>query len=365
MLVAALLFGLVHTVADQPSQWVSSAICRIFQGQHCSKPGGGTTAASNTPPATPASSPTTKAGYQKQLCQQLQLDCKHWHPSQGLSCNDSRFQEGYAYYQHEYDRHPELQWAGMAKLAGGTVYGGAQDLHVLRGMSKDERLRWLGSAAGGMPKPLVDAIANAGSGELKYYEGQLATIQRNILLDLGWQHAAYDDGGIQKMRQLYKNNQINADQLSTWEDIASKDPERVKRGNKALVLREQYTIAQPNWSQMENHNGLLGKAVTYMIGVAAESPVPGGKPFRDVVTPKVKLPGGIVLKSPLPTGNIATFNSRWQWITQDMLPQYNKDLDDYPQATKRSIDKPLSDRAKYFRTVPPGLAKYNPKDGLC
>lgn len=50
---------------------------------------------------------------------------------------------GYGYYQRIYDRHPEVRWAGLAKLAGDTVYGGMQDIHVLRGMTKNERLRWL------------------------------------------------------------------------------------------------------------------------------------------------------------------------------------------------------------------------------
>src|SRR5262249_30283974 len=52
------------------------------------------------------------------------IDPSMWDPSKGLKANDAIVQAVYAYYQHLWDGNHDLQWAGMAKLAGATVYGG-------------------------------------------------------------------------------------------------------------------------------------------------------------------------------------------------------------------------------------------------
>src|SRR5206468_4333595 len=124
-------------------------------------------------------------------------------------------------------------------------------------------------------------------------------MQKQIFVDLGWQHAAYDKGGIDAMRRLFAGRQLTRDMLEAWEDIASGDPERIRRGNKALLLREQKTVLQDDYDQMKGHGGGTGLAVTYLLGVTSQSPVPGGKPFRAVVKDvHVDLPDRI----PVPIG---------------------------------------------------------------
>jgi hypothetical protein len=60
--------------------------------------------------------------------------------------------------------------------------------------------------------------------------------------------------------------------------------------------------------------------------------------------------------------NIADLDSRWDWITGDMLPRYQRLLEEQPDLIGREIDRPLLERAQDYRLVPIG---YNPQDGVC
>ncbi|MGP3971889.1 DUF2515 family protein [Streptomyces sp. 6N223] len=330
--------------------------------------------------------PANKEEYFQQLCRQLGIDSAAWDTSKGLSYNDDRIGRVYEYYADLFLRHPELQWAGMAKLAGGLVYAGMQDLHVLRRLNSDERLRWIAATMPGMPPGMANALANASEEELEYYEDTFVDMQKQIFVDMGWQHAAYDRGGIAEMRRLAAAGQLSSEQLAAWEDIASGDPERIKEGNAALLRREQEIILQDDYDAMQDRP--LGQAVTYMLGAISESPVPGGKPFRDVVNdvevdlpdeiripvglmPVPGLPGlgeieidtpdGIEFDSPLPTGNIADFDTRWQWISQDMLPRYQYLLEHDMEGLRDEVSRPLDERASDYRLIP---LPYDPNDGV-
>ncbi|MGP3966821.1 DUF2515 family protein [Streptomyces sp. 6N223] len=316
-----------------------------------------------------------------ELCRQLGIDPAAWDTGKGLSHNDDRIRRVYEYYADLFLRHPELQWAGMAKLAGSLVYAGMQDLHVLRGLTGDERLKFLAEAAPGMPPGMALALANAGEAELEYYEDTFVDMQKQIFMDLGWQHAAYDRGGIDEMRRLAAEGRLPADQLTAWENIASGDPARIQEGNVALLRREQETILQDDYDEMQRRP--LGDAVTYMLGATSESPVSGGRPFREVVNdvhvdlpdqvrvPVPALPGSggididtpdeIRFDSPLPTGNIADFDSRWQWIQDDMLPAYQGQLANDMEGLREDVSRPLSERASDYRLIP---LPYDPDDGV-
>lgn len=359
VVIGALTYLLGGTTLTQP---VRTALCQILHQQNCGRTAG--PGANGNGPTGPTRRPLTKADYEQQLCRQLQLDCADWDTTRGVSCNDSRIQAGYGYYQRIYDRHPEVRWAGLAKLAGDTVYGGMQDIHVLRGMTKNERLRWLAKYGTHLPKWVIDQLANLSGEELDFYETKLAAMQKNILTDLGWQLAAYDKGGLPEMRRLAQAGQLDGKMLAAWADIASGDPKRIQRGNLRLTDREQRFVLQPYYDKMLRHPG--GKAVTYLFSLTAGSPVPGAQPFGKYAA-KYKLPGGIVIHDPLPipNGNVANVNDRWDWLTKEILPKYNEDLKKDPQAIKNLIDAPLTGQARKFRILPNQYVPYNPKDGVC
>jgi hypothetical protein len=103
----------------------------------------------------------------------------------------------YAFYQHLWDGDHDLQWAGMAKLAGAPVYGGLEDLQVLSQLPRDQLV---GLAEAG--SPLAGFLVQCGTGEARWYEAQFLQMQKNIYQDLGWQHDAYEHGGIDAIRSL-------------------------------------------------------------------------------------------------------------------------------------------------------------------
>ncbi|RAY12624.1 hypothetical protein DPM19_23800 [Actinomadura craniellae] len=312
------------------------------------------------------------------LCRELGLHCDDWDTSRGLSCNDHNVVTVYEYYSDLYMRHPELQWAGMAALAGGHVYGGMQDMHVLRKASRDVREQILRRHFPQMPAVLLDALVGATEAEFEFFEDKFVSMHKQIFRDLGWQHMAYDRGGIQEMRRLAAAGQLPRAELDAWEDIASGDPERIANGNEALLYREQKIILQDDYDEMKGHHGLVGLAMTYMMGQTTESPIPGGKPFREVVNEvgTINLPdeicltpwgpcqslGDITVRAPFATGNIATFDSRWKWITEDMLPRYQYLLEHEPDRIREEIGRPPHELADESRLIPIG---YDPEDGVC
>ena len=150
------------------------------------------------------------------------------------------------------------------------------------------------------------------------------------------------------------NGQLTANELKTWENINSGDPARVKTGNEALLRREQQNVLEPFYDQIRERGplGVTGKAMSVALSVLAESPVPGGKPFRDVVKYDVYLDipfvgGKYDVKVATVPGDITKFDDRWNWIKNDMLPRYQNLLATDPKGTKDLIvNTSLQDLAK-------------------
>src|SRR5262245_49952127 len=63
------------------------------------------------------------------------IDPSKWDPSDGFKDNQENCKKVYALYAQWYLDHPELKWAGMATLAGGSVYAGLLKL-------QDEKPSW-------------------------------------------------------------------------------------------------------------------------------------------------------------------------------------------------------------------------------
>lgn len=278
------------------------------------------------------------------------IDPATWDPSKGLKANDATVQAVYAYYQHLWDGNHDLQWAGMAKLAGAPVYGGLMDLYTAGQMERDP---WehiggdilaggigfflggpLGAAAG------VSAHEGAlalGTAEANHIQDQFLLMQKSIFMDMGWQHAAYQHGGIDAITALHDedsgnlSNGMDNSTYAAWLQINSGDPASIAQGNKTLLLREQFTVLQPMYDNLNKSLG--GKAFGIAASYFTESPIPGGRPFSDY------------------GGNVTQFNDRWRWIEGDMLPKYLQLLQD-PALAQQYIDQSLRSRADPYRHLP-------------
>ena len=54
---------------------------------------------------------------------------------------------------------------------------------------------------------------------------------------------------------------------------------------------------------------------------------------------------------PLPAGNLANFDDRWDWIENDMLPAY-RELLAQPGGAETMVRMPVDERAADFRKFP-------------
>lgn len=190
--------------------------------------------------------PTTKKGWRAVALRRAGIDAKAWDPRKGLLANDETVVAVWRRYGQFHLARAELQWAGMANLVGPTFYAGWQDLFCLREADRKARAKLL-SRLLDLPEnhPLVRAASKSlTTSELKWFETRFLSMQRKIFEDLAWQHEAYLRGGIEEMRRLRAAGQLDEATLENWEDIASGDTERIARGNRALLYREQKHVIQ-------------------------------------------------------------------------------------------------------------------------
>lgn len=274
------------------------------------------------------------------------IDPTLWDPSKGLKANDAIVQAVYAYYQHLWDGNHDLQWAGMAKLAGAPVYGGLQDLYVMTQLPRDQLVQLATSG-----HPLAQIALALGTHEIAYFEDTFLQMQKDIFMDLGWQHTAYVHGGQDAIDALHRDGFLTGDNYLAWQDISSGDPDKIKTGNMLLLRREQHDVIQPTYDVVRSRNWIEGRLFTDFLSENTHSPIPGGKDFKDVVGSHVDLFHIGPLTVGWETADVTDFSDRWKWITEDMLPKYQQLLTD-PTHAQQVIDTPLSDRAGDFRNLP-------------
>ncbi len=155
----------------------------------------------------------SKESWQFEALHQAGIHAEAWDPALGLAAIDAQVRAGWEYYARLYASDPErFLWAGMAKLAGASVYAGLQDLHVLRRAIQagalnaeevTEALRRLGlpfDDIGELTSQDLTTVAE----ELRFVETRLLEMQQNIFDDLAWQHVAYRQGGLAAMEGLYR-----------------------------------------------------------------------------------------------------------------------------------------------------------------
>jgi len=319
------------------------------------------------------------SGFQWQQLTYFEAGITHWDPAQGLLANDHNVQAVYTFYGRTFLENPNLQWAGMANLVGPLFYAGWQDLYTARNVADPgDRTGYLNQMLGlpKLPGPLQDgvesvlspfgAVGAIGGDELGWYERRFLTMQKKIFDDLAWKHTAYSLGGIDLMRQLRANGQLQPRELQPFEDIASGDPTRIADGNQALLYREQHYIIQPDYNAMRTHDGPVGPAMTEALTWTANNPIPGGHSYahdfhHDAHIPVSVVPGvpflpfgphvDVPVPVSVPTGNIADYNDRWRWISQDMLPAYRHLLQD-PGQMQALVNQPVAARARKYRLTP-------------
>lgn len=243
----------------------------------------------------------SKAEWQKEIIEQIKLqtsgavDFTSYHPpwpAVPFMTNKAYIQNVYAYYEYIYLQKPDqFMWPGLAKMAGGPVYGAMVDAEHYRGPVPP----WWDPA-----QILAAAARNAVS---DYFQTTLMKGNYDIFDDLAWQFRAYQASGIWALRHIDVKGlggpAIRPFEIGPWNQMwqgeYSPSVSLVQAANYALTRREQEFIVQPAWTIFSN--GFIG--LEYLLGVLAESPLPGGEDFTTVV--------GL-------TRDITLFSDRWTWL---------------------------------------------------
>ncbi|HEX6357350.1 hypothetical protein [Actinophytocola sp.] len=239
----------------------------------------------------------------------LGIRLEDWDPKKGFEHNKEIVKKVYEYYAGLYADKPQLQWAGMAKLAGVVVYAGFQDMQStaagtylwLRGIDGTERAQF----------------------ETKFLE-----MHQAVFMDLAYPHEVYRQEGLAGIERLNRGGELPPGMIDSWRKIDSGDAAQIAAGNKELLLREQSRVLQPYYDTISKMSD--GATFTSETSKNTTSPIPGGQPFSEH------------------GGNVANLKDRWDWIEKDMLPKYQELLKN-PQEANRLIGEPLEQAAKRFQ----------------
>ncbi len=253
------------------------------------------------------------------------LDFTQYDPGQGFfefgsgipGINHHYIREIYYYYRQLFIEKPEeFYWAGMAKVAGASVYGGMADLQIWKGAQED---------------PLTQIVFPFNGGTETFLDNFLVTGNKEIFLDQGWAHHAYAASGIWAI-QYVNENEPNVTDSVAWEQIdkgiGDGNAMFLRSGNQRLLRREQFDVMQQYYNVVKtlklrppplgnlmgavdvpkDANGLVN-AGEWMSANATKNPIPGGSALRDGH----------------PTRRLDIFADRWAWIengTNGMLQRW-------------------------------------------
>ncbi|MGW5312268.1 hypothetical protein [Nocardia thailandica] len=289
------------------------------------------------------------------------IDLAGWAPERGVAANSATFSQVYVNYFRIAHSRPDLYWAGLAGVAGGSFASGFFDIGDVSGVVGVPGIHQLGTAVADLlrstPPELVAALPEdiatlAAEGprltpeDLAWYQTRLMIMQKHIFLDLVPQHEAYLAGGLGAIAELAEAGVIDANARAAWAGI---DSGTVAGRTDALIRmtdREQNRIVADQWDATAAGRGRMGRVLSYVSTVAGKPAVPG------VRAPGVYAPATVTadvdgvpttLTVPLPAFNWADRDSRWDYITGDLVPSHLAFVAD-PAAAAASYAEPFADK---------------------
>ncbi|SEE69625.1 hypothetical protein SAMN04489740_2217 [Arthrobacter alpinus] len=302
--------------------------------------------------------------------QEAGIDPDKWDPAQGYAYNRDTIAAVYKYYGELYLKDPRMQWAGFAHMVGPGLDAGFADVRMMRDVART----LLSSGAVGdalvpgltplSPEQLL-ALANMSDREIAYFETSLLEMQQQIFNDIGYQHQAFAEGGIDEINRMVKAGVIEDPRvIEAWQKFNSGTPEDLAQGTLNMADYEQNVVIAESYDDMNGH-GLTGPAFTLAMSIVGTPSIPDAQsysqanplilhptpesvpvgplgpfgPHFDVPNP---LHDNIVVETPLPDGNIANREQRWEFITEDTYPAY-MDLANDPGRLESIIEQQVSD----------------------
>jgi hypothetical protein len=324
------------------------------------------------PPPQPGSPPlpSSAEGWRRLAYERIGIDPARWDAAADMRTNDAAIRAIWDRYGELYLSDPQhLWWAGMAKLGGSTVYAGMMDLKTMADLPDDARAealrQWIERLSPGVSGEALARLAATltplSSEQLNSFVVLFQRMQKAIADDLLWQHEAYRARGIPGLLPHLLTGRLHLDTYRAWLDIASGKPARVSQGNRALLEHEQRTILPRFYDELRSTPA--GTAFAELITLTTESPIPGGRAYRDVMVARTWPIPGLDPEVPFPRafmpgplgrvrGNIADKDDRWEWITRDMWPAHERLLAQDPARMDQLMHTPVRELADARRLVP-------------
>lgn len=302
------------------------------------------------------------------------IDLENWDPSKGADELQGTIENVYTYYGDLYLDHPWLKWAGMANMVGPSFAGGFLDLDEIGGLASSvaEGLDDLPIGLGGyLPAPLDGVVelsklsAADLANETRFYETTLLGMQQDIFFDMAGSHEAYLDGGMDTIEEMadagvFGDRRQTDQAVQSWEQIdeghRTGDNDLLNDGGRGLLFREQHDIIQQSYDDMYERPK-TGPAMTYMMGAIGEPSVPGAHTLAELDPMQLNIPVNpvagyspeVVIDTPLPDGNLADFDTRWDMIDQDTLPAFIDLVDNDPARARDVISGDMHERIEEQR----------------
>lgn len=327
-----------------------------------------------------------RAHYRSLAFERAGIDPNGWQPDLGLDANSANVALVYEYYGDLYRDDPDTYWwAGMAAMIGPSFFGGFQDLETFADLFEGaadvaDKLKYVTlPTANPLMGELAEMTADEIADELRWYQERLLHMQREIFLDMATAHEAYRDGGMLAIERLYENDPygFEAQTVGAWRQIDAgrtvHDVDLIASGNATLLLREQKYVIDDDYQDML-HRPVTGEVTTYLMTAVGAPSVPGadsypqfnplevaasqyvGSPreipivpfFWHQSIPHAGVEGTVTLTTPLPDGNIANFEDRWDLIEHDTLPVWTDLAENQQDRVLRDLAVPVAERAESF-----------------
>ncbi len=207
--------------------------------------------------------------YKEKAYQNLGINPNDWQPALGFRANEPILKRVYLYYQQLYQKNSaQFLWAGLARLTGGQVLFGMQNLVKI---AKD-------------PCVLTQEIV---------------AVAKDIFENLAWQHELFlaDQQLLISVCEKLDHQQTHSYKYADcWEKISASNDESISTGNRMLLENEQHHTIQPHYETIRKDP--YANRYFRFTRFAMRNIHPHHRRF--------------ILDHPF--GDVTRFDDRWQWI---------------------------------------------------
>ncbi|MCU1644777.1 MAG: hypothetical protein JWN03_5052 [Nocardia sp.] len=289
--------------------------------------------------------------------QNADIDLAAWDPARGVPANSRTFIQVFVTYLRLNNQHPDYYWVGLAGLAGGSFASGFFDMGDVANIVTVPGIHQLGDAVAdllrGTPADLLNLLPEdirllgtegerLTTDDLIWYQTRLLIMQKHIFIDQVPMHEAYAADGLAGVEEMYRAGVLDENAVTAWREISGGTPAGLADAALRMTDREQNQIIADQWDVTSSGRGAMGRVMTYVSTVAGKAAVPGVR-APGVFAPTTISAGSAALRTPLPNFNWADRDTRWNYITNDLLPRY-LELSANQAVARPVLAEPFSDK---------------------